>query len=402
VANRCVLAYSGGLDTSVAIGWLRDKFGFDVVALAADVGQGVDHDALVERGRECGASETIVVDAREEFARDFVLRALRANALYMGKYPLVSALSRPLIVRHLVRVARDLGATAVAHGCTGKGNDQVRFEVSAAALAPDLEVLAPVRDAGLTRDAAIAYAEERGIPIPVTKASPYSIDENLWGRTIECGIIEDPWVAPPADAYAWTTDPAESPSDPDTLVIGFEAGVPVSLDDSPASLVDLIASVAQRAGAQGVGRIDMIEDRLVGIKSREIYEVPGALTLIAAHRDLEDLTLERSVAAYKRGVEPTYAELVYNGLWYSPLRRALDAFLDETQHSVTGEVRMRLHKGTAVVEGRRSPNALYSHALATYESGDTFDHAAAAGFTKLWGLPVKVWAEQQRRDKDES
>ena len=400
MANRCVLAYSGGLDTSVAIGWLRDKFGFDVVALAVDVGQGVDHEALISKAAACGAAETIVVDAREEFARDFVLRALRANALYMGKYPLVSALSRPLIVRHLVRAARELGATAVAHGCTGKGNDQVRFEVSAGALAPDIEVLAPVRDAGLTRDAAIAYAEERGIPIPVTKSSPYSIDENLWGRTIECGAIEDPWVAPPADAYAWTADPASTPPEPETMTIAFEGGVPVSVDGSALGLVELIGSVGERAGAHGVGRVDMIEDRLVGIKSREIYEVPAALTLIAAHRDLEDLTLERSLAAYKRGVEPTYAELVYNGLWFSPLRMALDAFISSSQRAVTGDVRIRLHKGTAVVEGRRSPTALYSHSLATYDSGDLFDHDAAAGFVRLWGLPVKVWAEKQPPDED--
>jgi len=395
LGKACVLAYSGGLDTSVAIGWLKDKFGFDVIALAVDVGQGVDHAALKEKGAACGASETIVVDAREEFARDFVLRALRANALYMGKYPLVSALSRPLITRHLVRAARDLGATAVAHGCTGKGNDQVRFEVSAGALAPELEVIAPVRDAGLTRDAAIAYAEERGIPIPVTKSSPYSIDENLWGRTIECGIIEDPWISPPADAYEWTADPAFTPDEPETIVIGFDSGAPVSIDGSSVGLVDLIGRVRERAGAHGVGRVDMIEDRLVGIKSREIYEVPGALTLIGAHRDLEDLTLERSLAAFKRGVEPSYAELIYNGLWYSPLRRALDAFIDSSQAPVTGDVRVRLHKGTAIVEGRRSPNALYSHSLATYESGDLFDHEAAAGFVRLWGLPTKVWAEKQ-------
>ena len=402
MSKTCVLAYSGGLDTSVAIGWLQDKFGLDVVALAVDVGQGVDHDALIARGTECGATTTMVVDAREEFARDFVLRALRANALYMGKYPLVSALSRPLIVKHLVRVARELGATSVAHGCTGKGNDQVRFEVSAMALAPDIEVLAPVRDAGLTRDAAIAYAEERGIPIPVTRKSPYSIDENLWGRTIECGVIEDPWVAPPAEGYAWTADPATAPEEPDRIVIAFDGGVPVSLDGSGSSLVDLIGEVARRAGAHGVGRVDMIEDRLVGIKSREVYEVPAALTLIGAHRDLEDLTLERSVAAYKRQhVEPSYAELIYNGLWYSPLREALDGFIDASQRHVTGEVRVRLHKGSAVIEGRRSPSALYSHSLATYESGDLFDHDAAAGFVRLWGLPVKVWAEKQQ-PKDQS
>jgi len=395
VGKACVLAYSGGLDTSVAIGWLRDKFGFDVIALAVDVGQGVDHAALVERAAACGASQTMVVDAREEFASEFVLPALRANALYMGKYPLVSALSRPVIVKHLVRVAHDLGATAVAHGCTGKGNDQVRFEVSAAALAPDIEVIAPVRDAGLTRDAAIAYAEERGIPIPVTRSSPYSIDENLWGRTIECGAIEDPWAAPPADAYAWTRSPEDAPAEAESLVVSFESGVPTALDGAALDLVGLIARVGERAGAHGVGRVDMIEDRLVGIKSREIYEVPAALTLIGAHRDLEDLTLERSVAAYKRHVEPTYAELVYNGLWFSPLRQALDAFVAATQTAVTGEVRVRLHKGSAVVEGRRSPKALYSRSLATYESGDLFDHDAAAGFVRLWGLPVKVWAEKQ-------
>ena len=397
--SRCVLAYSGGLDTSVAIGWLQDKYGFEVIALAVDVGQGVDHDALIERGRECGATRTIVVDAREEFARDFALHALRANALYMGKYPLVSALSRPLIVRHLVRTARELGATAVAHGCTGKGNDQVRFEVSAAALAPELEVVAPVRDAGLTRDAAIAYAEERGIPIPVTRSSPYSIDENLWGRTIECGAIEDPWETPPADAFAWTKEIGDTPDEPEHLVIGFERGVPVSLDGSAVGLADLITRVGERAGAHGVGRIDMIEDRLVGIKSREIYEVPGALTLIAAHRDLEDLTLERGLGAFKRHVEPTYAELVYNGLWFSPLRNALDAFVESSQEHVTGEVRVRLHKGSATIEGRRAEKPLYTHGLATYESGDSFDHQAAAGFVKLWGLPLKVWAEQQGTDE---
>jgi argininosuccinate synthase len=395
MAQRCVLAYSGGLDTSVAIPWLAEKAGFEVVAMAADVGQGVDAEALRSRALACGAVEAVVVDAREEFARDFVLPALAANALYMGKYPLVSALSRPLIVRHLVRVAREAGASAVAHGCTGKGNDQVRFEVSAAALAPGLEVVAPVRDAGLTRDAAISFAEERGIEIPVTRSSPYSIDENLWGRTIECGALEDPWQAPPADAFAWTTDPAAAPAEPDVLALTFGSGAPVAVDGRPLPLVELIGEVARRAGAQGVGRVDMIEDRLVGIKSRELYEVPGALTLIAAHRDLEDLTLERALGAFKRGVESTYSELVYNGLWYSPLRLALDTFIRETQRPVSGEVRVRVHRGALAVEGRRSPNALYSHGLATYESGDLFDHQAAAGFVKLWGLPVKVWAERR-------
>ncbi|TMK83119.1 MAG: argininosuccinate synthase [Actinobacteria bacterium] len=395
MTDRCVLAYSGGLDTSVAIGWLKDKYGAEVIAMAVDVGQGVDEDLLHARGEACGAAEVIVVDAREEFARDFALPALRANALYMGKYPLVSALSRPLIVKHLVRVAREKAAKYVAHGCTGKGNDQVRFEVATAALAPDLVTLAPVRDAGLTRDAAIEYAEERSLPVPVTKSSPYSIDENLWGRTIECGVIEDPWVSPPQDAYEWTVAPENAPDEPDVLTISFESGNPVTIDGVGGSAADLMAQVARRAGAHGIGRIDMIEDRLIGIKSREVYEVPGAVTLITAHRDLEDLTLERSLASFKRGMEPVYADLVYNGLWYSPLRRALDAFIADSQRPVTGDVRMRLYRGTATVEGRRAPQALYEHGLATYEAGDRFDHDAAAGFVKLWGLPLKVWSERQ-------
>ena len=395
MTDRCVLAYSGGLDTSVAIGWLKDKYGAEVIAMAVDVGQGVDEDLLHARGEACGAAEVIVVDAREEFARDFALPALRANALYMGKYPLVSALSRPLIVKHLVRIAREKAAKYVAHGCTGKGNDQVRFEVATAALAPDLVTLAPVRDAGLTRDAAIEYAEERSLPVPVTKSSPYSIDENLWGRTIECGVIEDPWVSPPQDAYEWTVAPENAPDEPDVLTISFESGNPVTIDGVGGSAADLMAQVARRAGAHGIGRIDMIEDRLIGIKSREVYEVPGAVTLITAHRDLEDLTLERSLASFKRGMESVYADLVYNGLWYSPLRRALDAFIADSQRPVTGDVRMRLYRGAATVEGRRAPQALYEHGLATYEAGDRFDHDAAAGFVKLWGLPLKVWSERQ-------
>jgi argininosuccinate synthase len=395
VTDRCVLAYSGGLDTSVAIGWLKDKYGAEVIAMAVDVGQGVDEDLLRARGEACGAAEVIVVDAREEFARDFALPALRANAMYMGKYPLVSALSRPLIVRHLVRVAREKKAKYVAHGCTGKGNDQVRFEVATAALAPDLVTLAPVRDAGLTRDAAIEYAEERNLPVPVTKSSPYSIDENLWGRTMECGIIEDPWVSPPQDAYEWTVAPENAPDQPDVLTLSFESGTPVTIDGVGGSPAEIIGQIARRAGAHGIGRIDMIEDRLIGIKSREIYEVPGAVTLITAHRDLEDLTLERSLGSFKRGMEPVYADLVYNGLWYSPLRRALDAFIVDSQRPVTGDVRLRLYRGVVTVEGRRSPEALYEHGLATYEAGDRFDHDAAAGFVKLWGLPLKVWSERQ-------
>lgn len=393
--DRCVLAYSGGLDTTVAIGWLRERNDLDSIAMAVDVGQGVDEAMLRERAAAAGAVETIIVDAREEFARDFVVPALRANALYQGKYPLVSALSRPVIAKHLVRIAREKGATAVAHGCTGKGNDQVRFEVATAALAPDIRSVAPVRDAGLSRDAAIAYAEQHGLPLPVTKASPYSIDENLWGRTIECGILEDPWASPPEDAFAWTADPSTAPAGGDVLTISFEEGVPVAIDGGRMDLPALIAAVGTRAGAQGFGRVDMIEDRLIGIKSREVYEVPGALTLIAAHKDLEDLTLERSLSAFKRSIEETYATLVYNGQWFSPLRRALDAFIADTQRVVTGDVRVKVARGALTIEGRRAPQALYARDLATYEDGDLFDHAAAAGFVKLWGLPLQVWAERQ-------
>ncbi len=395
MSDVCVLAYSGGLDTSVAISWLKDKFGYDVIALAIDVGQGIAAAELQERGAACGASKTIVIDAREEFARDYVLPSLRANALYQGRYPLVSALSRPLIVKHLVQVARSHGATAVAHGCTGKGNDQVRFEVSTAALAPGLRSLAPVRDAGLSREAAIAYAEEKGIPIPVTRTSPFSIDENLWGKAIEAGVLEDPWVAPPAEAYTLTRHVADAPEEPELVTIAFERGAPVALDGTAGPLHELIPLLAQRAGTHGVGRLDMIEDRLVGIKSREVYEVPAAAVLVPAHRDLEDLTLERSIGAFKRSIEQTYAELVYNGLWFSPLRAALDAFIGESQKPVSGEVRMRLHKGVATPEGRRSPHALYRHDLATYDAADRFDHQAAAGFVKLWGLPLEVWSEIQ-------
>ncbi|HEX9696921.1 MAG TPA: argininosuccinate synthase [Actinomycetota bacterium] len=396
MTDICVLAYSGGLDTSIAIKWIKDNYGYDVIALAVDVGQPIDPEAVIAKGKASGAIDTLVVDARDEFARDYVLPALKANALYMGKYPLVSALSRPLIARHLVRVARERGAAAIAHGCTGKGNDQVRFEVSTTALAPDLRSIAPVRDSAMTREAAIAYAEQHNIPIPVTRSSPYSIDENLWGRTIECGAIEDPWAAPPADAWATTSNPVDSPDEPEALTIAFEAGKPVALDGDAMALPDLILAAGQRAARHGIGRIDMMEDRLVGIKSRELYEVPAALTLIAAHRDLEDLCLERSLAAFKRAqVEPLYAELAYNGLWFGPLRAGLAAFIEESQKPVTGEVRMQLHKGGAIIEGRRSPKSLYTKHLATYDQGDTFDHTAAAGFVALWGLPLKVWSDVQ-------
>ncbi len=397
VTDRVVLAYSGGLDTSVAIGWIGAETGAEVVALAVDVGQGgEDLELIRQRALTCGAVESVVVDAREEFARSFVAPAIRANALYMDRYPLISSLSRPVIVRHLVEAAHTFGAGAIAHGCTGKGNDQVRFEVGVMALAPDLQVLAPVRDSGMTRDKAIAFADERNLPIDVTARSPYSIDQNLWGRTAECGVLENPWVQPPEDVFVYTADPMLA-REPDELTIGFVDGLPVSLDGRALPLVALIVELNRRAGAQGVGRIDMIEDRLVGIKSREIYECPAAITLLTAHRDLEDLTLEREVARFKRGVDQRWGELVYDGLWYSPLRAALDAFIDATSARVSGDVRIRLAGGVAQVVGRRGEASLYDHALATYDAGDQFDQRDARGFIDLWGLPTKVWSAREQR-----
>ncbi len=395
--RRVVLAYSGGLDTSVAIGWIAQATGAEIVAVAIDVGQGgEDLEAIRERALTCGAVESVVVDAREEFARDFVGPAVRANALYMDRYPLVSALSRPLIVKHLVAAARAHGADTVSHGCTGKGNDQVRFEVGIRALAPELSCIAPVRDSGMTRDRAIAFAEEHGLPIDVSKRSPYSIDQNLWGRTAECGVLEDPWVQPPEDVFVYTADPTAA-READEVTIGFVDGIPTSLDGRPLSIFDLVAELNTRAGAQGIGRIDLVEDRLVGIKSREIYECPAAITLLTAHRDLEDLTLERDLARYKRGVDQRWGEMVYDGLWYSPLKNALDAFLESSSHSVTGEVRLRLWGGTATVVGRRSERSLYDFALATYDVGDQFDQSEARGFVNLWGLPSRVWAAREQR-----
>jgi argininosuccinate synthase len=401
LTKTCVLAFSGGLDTSVCVAWLREERGFDVVALTVDVGQGAELDGIRVRAEAAGAADLVVLDARDEFVTDFCWPALRANALYEGRYPLVSALSRPLIARHLARVARERGATAIAHGCTGKGNDQVRFETSVAALAPELEVIAPIRETAMQRDQALAYAREHGIPVVATAAKPYSVDENLWGRAIESGALEDPWQEPPEkDVYEFTRPLEETPDDPADVVVAFERGSPVCIDGERLKPVELVARMHGLAGSHGVGRIDMIENRLVGIKSREVYEVPAALCLLTAHRDLEDLVLERDLAHFKQQIEPRYAELVYYGLWYSPLKRALDAFVEDTQGSVTGEVRLRLHKGRAVPVGRRSDEALYSTALATYSSGaDSFDHAAAAGFIRLWSLPVKVWAQRESRER---
>ena len=395
--DRLVLAYSGGLDTSVAIRWLSENKGYDVIACAIDIGQAApgEMDRVRQRGLDCGAVESVVVDAKNEFADEFVAPAIASNALYMGKYPLVSALSRPLITRHLVATARESGATAIGHGCTGKGNDQVRFEVTAMAIAPDLTVEAPIREWGLTRDAAIEWADQRSVPIPVKKASPYSIDENLWGRTAECGILEDPWESPPEEVFERSASLADAPDEVEEMVLTFHDGLPVAVDGKELDLATLVAEVDRRAGAHGVGRIDMLEDRLVGIKSREIYECPGAVTLLTAHRDLEDLCLEQELAQEKRGLEGRYAQLIYNGLWFTPLKTALDAFFVSSQRFVSGDVRMAMFKGSAWVAGRRSERGLYDHDLATYDASDRFDHTQAEGFVKLWGLPTKVWSRRQ-------
>jgi argininosuccinate synthase len=397
MAERVVLAYSGGLDTSVGIGWLKDATGKEVVALAVDVGQGgEDMNAIRQRALDCGAVESVVVDAKDEFANDYLMPALKANALYQKRYPLVSALSRPVIAKHLAETAKSLGADSVAHGCTGKGNDQVRFEAAVAALAPDLTSLAPVRDFALTRDKAIAYAAEHNLPIEQSKKSPYSVDQNVWGRAVETGFLEDPWNAPIEDIYTYTQDPAVS-REPSEVTVSFSEGIPVAIDGKPVTPLEAVQLMNTVAGGQGVGRIDIVEDRLVGIKSREVYESPAGIALIAAHEELENMTVERDVARYKRGVEAKWAELVYDGLWFSGLKRALDVFIDETQKHVTGDIRLKLHAGTAVVTGRRSGESLYDFNLATYDSLDTFDQTQAKGFIELHGLSSKIAAGRDQR-----
>jgi argininosuccinate synthase len=397
VTDKVVLAYSGGLDTSVAIGWIAEQTGAEVIALAVDVGQGgEDLETIKVRALECGAVAAEVVDARDEFAADYCMPALQANALYMDRYPLVSALSRPLIVKHLARVARERGASLVAHGCTGKGNDQVRFEAGLAALAPEVVCTAPVRDSGMTRDKAIAFAEEKGLPINVTARSPYSIDQNVWGRSCETGHLEDIWNAPQDDVYGYTDDPAAG-KPADEITISFERGLPVALNGVAKTPLQMITDLNQLAGAHGIGRIDMVEDRLIGIKSREIYEAPGAITLIAAHSELESVCVERDLARFKRQAEQRWTELVYDGLWYSPLRESLEAFMMAASRHVSGEVRLRMHSGRAVVTGRRSPQALYDFGLATYDTGDAFDQRLAKGFIELFGLPSKIAAERDRQ-----
>ncbi|WP_074625180.1 argininosuccinate synthase [Bacillus cereus] len=394
--KKVVLAYSGGLDTSVAIKWLQEK-NYDIIALCLDLGEGKDLAFVKEKALSVGAIKSYMIDVQEEFANEYALMAMQAHTLYEGKYPLVSALSRPLIAKKLVEIAEQEGATAVAHGCTGKGNDQVRFEVSIQALNPYLEVIAPVREWKWSREEEIAYAKENDVPIPINLDSPFSIDQNLWGRSNECGILEDPWAAPPEDAYEMTLALEDTPNKPEFVEIGFEAGVPTTLNGTAYSLAELIKTLNALAGKHGVGRIDHVENRLVGIKSREVYECPAAMTLITAHKELEDLTLVKEVAHFKPVIEQKITELIYNGLWFSPLKQALHAFLQETQKNVTGTVRVKLFKGHAIVEGRKSEYSLYDEKLATYTAQDEFNHDAAVGFISLFGLPTKVYSQVNQK-----
>ncbi|HJD90395.1 MAG TPA: argininosuccinate synthase [Corynebacterium urealyticum] len=392
--DRVVLAYSGGLDTTVAISWIAKERNAEVIAVSIDLGQGgEDMETVRQRALGAGAVESIVVDARDEFANDYCLPTIKANGLYMKEYPLVSAISRPLIVKHMAEAAKEHKGTAVAHGCTGKGNDQVRFEVGFANTAPELEIIAPARDYAWTRDKAIAFAEENNIPIEQSKSSPFSIDQNVWGRAVETGYLEDLWNAPTKDVYAYTEDPALGQA-PDEVIISFESGVPVAIDGRKVTVLEAIEELNRRAGAQGVGRLDMVEDRLVGIKSREIYEAPGAMTLIRAHEAMEAVTIERELARYKRGIDAEWSDLVYDGLWFSPLKRSLDAFIEESQEHVTGDIRLVLHAGNIIINGRRSDHSLYDFNLATYDEGDSFDQSLAKGFVELHGLSSKIAAKR--------
>lgn len=396
MTDRVVLAYSGGLDTSVAIPYLAKMTGGEVIAVSLDLGQGgEDMESVRQRALACGAVESIVVDAKDEFANEYCLPTIKANGMYMKQYPLVSAISRPLIVKHLVEAAREFGGTHVAHGCTGKGNDQVRFEVGFMDTHPDLKIIAPARDYAWTRDKAIAFAEEINLPIEQSKKSPFSIDQNVWGRAIETGFLEDLWNPPTKDLYAYTEDPALGNA-PDEVVISFKAGVPVAIDGRPVTVLEAIEELNRRGGAQGVGRLDMVEDRLVGIKSREVYEAPGAMVLITAHQAMEDVTMERELARYKRLIDARWSEEVYDGLWFAPLKRSLDAFIESTQEHVTGDIRLVLHQGRITVNGRKSDHSLYDFNLATYDTGDTFDQTLAKGFVQLHGLSSKIACRRDR------
>jgi len=395
MSEKVVLAYSGGLDTSVAIKWLKEKYKLDVVALNVNVISERDFSAIRKKALSIGAVKAAVVDAREPFVKYFVFPALQADALYEGQYPLATALARPLMAKLLVDTAAKEGAKAVAHGCTGKGNDQVRFDVGVATLAPHLKIIAPAREWDMSREKTIKYAQRYGIPVPITVKSPYSIDENLWGRSIECGVLEDPWVEPPADVFAWTKSPADAPNKPGYVEIGFEKGIPVSLNGKKMDGVSLIQLLNQLAGENGVGRVDHVENRLVGIKSREIYEAPAATVLLQAHQALEALTLSKDQLRFKQKVAVEYADLIYNGLWFSSLREDLAAYVEYSQRFVSGTVRIKLFKGSCSVVGRKSPKSLYSHGLATYDKGDEFDHSAAVGFIRLWGLSAQTQAQVQ-------
>jgi argininosuccinate synthase len=396
MADKVVLAYSGGLDTSVAIRWLKEKYGLDVVTLTVDVGNEADFSRVRDKALKVGASKALVRDARDIFVNQFVFPALQAGAIYEGKYPLATALSRPLIARLLVEVAREEQAASVAHGCTGKGNDQVRIEVGTNSLAPELKIIAPAREWGMTREQLINYAQRYDIPVPITLASPYSIDENLWGRSIECGVLEDPWVEPPQDVFSWTKSPVEAPDEPGYVEIDFDRGTPVALDGRRMNGISLIKRLNELAGSHGIGRIDHVENRLVGIKSREIYEAPAAVVLLEAHQSLEGLTLSKEQLRFKQKVAAEYADLIYNGLWFTAQHRDLAAYVESSQRYVTGTVRLKLFKGSCSVVGRKSPFSLYSHGLATYDKGDRFDQSAAAGFIHIWGLPVRTQAQIQQ------
>ena len=400
MSDKVVLAYSGGLDTSVAIRWLREKYDLDVIALTVDVGNERDFSAIRDKALKVGAIKALVRDVKKQFVSDYIFPALQADAVYEGQYPLATALSRPLIASILVEVALEEGASAVAHGCTGKGNDQVRFDVGVAALAPQLKIIAPAREWGMTREETISYARRHHIPVPVTTASPYSIDENLWGRSIECGVLEDPWQEPPEDTFAWTASPASSPDEAVYMEIGFDKGIPIAIDGQEMDGTSLIQKLNDFAGSHGIGRIDMVENRLVGIKSREVYEAPAAVVLLEAHKALESLNLSKAQLRFKQKVAQEYAELIYNGLWFTAQRQDLAAYVQSTQRFVTGTVRLKLFKGRCSIVGRKSPYSLYSFGLATYDKGDQFNQSASTGFIHIWGLPVRTQAQIQPEKKD--
>ena len=398
MSGKVVLAYSGGLDTSVAIRWLKEKYNMDVIAVCIDVGNERDFSLIRQKALDVGALKVSVIDAKDSYISDYVFPALQADAIYEGQYPLATAIARPLMAKLLVDVAREEGAQAVAHGCTSKGNDQVRFDVSFNALAPELKIIAPAREWGMTRQETISYAQRYGIPVPITVDSPYSIDESLWGKAIECGVLDDPWVEPPEEAFTWTKSPDEAPNVAGYVEISFEAGIPVAIDGQSLDGVSLVSRLNELAGEHGIGRIDHVESRLVGIKSREVYEAPAAVALLQAHLALEVMTLSRDQLRFKQRVAQDYADLIYNGLWFTALRQDLDAYIRSSQRFVSGTVRLKLFKGICRVVGRKSPFSLYKHSLATYDKGDEFDHSAAVGFIHLWGLPARTQAQVQVQD----